>query len=279
MALKVLSPHLASDRSFTQRFVREARAAGRLSHPNVVQGIDVGEVDGRYFFAMELVDGETLLERLRRTGPIDEVFAKRVLRKMADALAHAARHGITHRDIKPDNILMGSDGEPKLADLGLAKVERRARDEDDPDRPESDLQSSATGHGSKSVVLGTAAYIAPEQALAKKDIDVRADLYALGMSLYHLLTERLPFPADNRTEMLAHHVETPLPDVREHAPKVSAEMAALLRKLGEKKPNDRPQTPEEVIEALDAIETGEPMPWETVEGQARRRRIIARRRR
>ena len=277
VALQVPPPHLAENRKFIQRFVREARAAGRLSHPNVVQGFDVGEIGGRYFFAMELVAGPTLLQRLRERGPIDERTARVVLRKVADALAHAAQHGITHRDIKPDNILLSADGEPKLADLGLAKVERRVTDEDaDPDRPQSDVASS---HGSETVVLGTAAYIAPEQAQARRDVDVRADLYALGMSLYHLLTGELPFPRRSRTEMLAAHCEDPMPDVRARAPKVSAGFAAILQKLGAKAPDDRPQTPEEVIEALEATARGEPLPWETAEGQARRRRLIAHRRR
>ncbi|MHC5018578.1 MAG: serine/threonine-protein kinase [Planctomycetota bacterium] len=276
VALKILSPDLAANRKFITRFVREARAAGRLSHPNIVQGIDVGEIEGRYFFAMELVPGKTLLEQLRSDGPIDEPTARRVMRKVVDALAHAARHGIVHRDIKPDNILLDDEGEPKLADLGLAKVEQRSDDDDGGGAPGSGVMSTA---GSKGAVLGTPAYISPEQAMGKKTVDTRSDLYSLGMSIHHLLTGKLPFAAGSKVEMLAMHFETPMPDVRALAPHVSEGLARLLLKLGEKDPDERPDGPEEVLEALDAIERGEPLPWETVEGQERRLRQRRRRKR
>ncbi|MCI0343806.1 MAG: protein kinase [Planctomycetales bacterium] len=271
VALKILAPKFSQDKRYIARFIREARAAGRLAHPNVVQGFDVGEVDGRYFFAMELVDGESLLKRLTRAGPLREVEALKLFAQVADALRHASQHGIVHRDVKPDNILMTREGTPKLADLGLAKVERPADEE-------RTTESSAGGPSTREVALGTPAYISPEQVRGSRSVDVRSDFYSLGMSLYHVLTNQLPFPAPSRTEMLARHLSDPCPDARKAVPSISRETADLIRKLGEKDPDDRPQTAEELIEGIEAARRREPLPWETAEGIERRRRYFARRR-
>ncbi len=271
VALKILAPKFSQDKRYIARFIREARAAGRLAHPNVVQGFDVGEVDGRYFFAMELVDGESLLKRLQRAGPLREDETLRIFAQVADALRHASQHGIVHRDVKPDNILMTREGTPKLADLGLAKVERPADEE-------RSVESSAGGTSTREVALGTPAYISPEQVRGSRAVDVRSDFYSLGMSLYHLLTNQLPFPAPSRTEMLARHLSDPCPDARKAVPSISRETAELIRKLGEKDPDDRPQTAEELIEGIEAARRREPLPWETAEGIERRRRYFARRR-
>jgi len=121
VALKVLPPRLAKNEAFVQRFVREAHSAARLNHPNIVQGIDVGEAEGCHYFAMELVDGPTVKDLLKREGRLDEKKALSIVGAVARALEHAHRQGIIHRDIKPDNIMINRDGVVKLADLGLAR--------------------------------------------------------------------------------------------------------------------------------------------------------------
>ena len=122
VALKVLPPNLAKDETYVSRFLREARSAAKLNHPNIVQGIDVGEAGGHYYFAMEFVDGFTVKELIRRQGRIEEKQALNIVGGVARALEHSAKHGIIHRDIKPDNIMISREGAVKLADLGLART-------------------------------------------------------------------------------------------------------------------------------------------------------------
>ena len=121
VALKVLPPHLAKNEAYVQRFLREARSAAKLNHPNIVQGIDVGQAEGHYYFAMEFVDGTTVREMIAAKGRLDEKTALNIVGAVARGLEHAAKHGIIHRDIKPDNIMVARDGAVKLADLGLAR--------------------------------------------------------------------------------------------------------------------------------------------------------------
>ncbi len=166
VALKVLPPKFAADETFVDRFVREARSAASLNHPNIIQGIDVGSADGYHYFAMELVPGESLSERMKREGFVVEDDALKITREMAEALKHAHGRGLVHRDVKPGNILLGLDGVSKLADLGLA---RRSVD------------SSSTTQPGKAV--GTPFYISPEQARGEEDVDIRADIYSLGATL------------------------------------------------------------------------------------------------
>jgi serine/threonine-protein kinase len=154
VALKVLPPHLAENEAFVQRFLREARSAAKLNHPNVVQGIDVGQAEGHYYFAMEFVDGSTVKEMIKQQGRLDEKTALNIVGAVARALEHAHEHGIIHRDIKPDNIMVTRKGEVKLADLGLARTTEK------PD--------TMTIEGT---ALGTPYYMAPEQVRAQADID------------------------------------------------------------------------------------------------------------
>jgi len=238
VALKILPPKLAKDKTFAQRFIREARSAAKLNHPNIVQGIDVGRAGGYYYFAMELVDGITVRNLIEQEGRIEERRALDIVSAVARALEHAHAHGIIHRDIKPDNIMISRDGVVKLADLGLA------RSTDTPDT----LTTDAT-------VLGTPHYMSPEQARGETDIDTRADIYALGASLYHMVTGEVPFRGPTSGSIMAQHITQPVPPPREKNPALSRSVCELIERMMAKDPADRPQTPAELLAGVrDALE-------------------------
>ncbi|MFC1806545.1 serine/threonine-protein kinase, partial [Planctomycetota bacterium] len=230
VALKVLPPKLAKDKSFVQRFIREAQSAASLQHPNIVQGIDVGVADGYYYFAMEFVDGSTVKDLITRQGRVDERRALEIARDVARALEHAHKRGIIHRDIKPDNVMLTAEGEVKLADLGLA---RRVED-----------AGSVTLEGT---ALGTPYYMAPEQVRGQPDVDTRADIYALGASLYHMVTGTVPYDGANATAIITKHVTDPAPSARTANPETSRACDELIARMMAKDRDDRPQTPAELL--------------------------------
>ena len=199
VALKILPPGLSEDPVFHERFVREARAVARLNHPNIVAALDAGKADGYHFFAMEYVDGSTIREIVQARGPIDEREALKVAYFVARTLKHAHAAGIVHRDIKPANVMLTRDGKVKLTDLGLARLDA---DNGDP---------SLTQVG-KSV--GTPYYMSPEQARSGFATDTRSDIYALGATLFYMLSGRPPFEGETPSAILAKHVQAPVPDVR-----------------------------------------------------------------
>jgi serine/threonine protein kinase len=184
VAVKLLAEHLAEDPTFVSRFKREAQAAARLIHPNIVQVFDSGqdELTGQYFIVMEYIEGQSCAEILRDDGWIEVDEAVAIIEQACEGLHYAHRHGVVHRDVKPGNLLRSRDGEVKLADFGIAKATE---------------QSSITQVGS---VLGTAAYLAPEQARGE-EAGPRADLYALGVVTYQLISGRLPYEAASLTEL------------------------------------------------------------------------------
>ncbi len=237
VAIKVLDKRFAAEPEFLARFRREARAAARLDHPNVVQVLDVGEEHGVHFIAMELIDGESALDRIKRLGPLREADALGIVVKVLAALDYAHKKGIVHRDVKPDNILLSHEGSVKLADLGLAKDLTTPRDG----------ELTTTG-----AVMGTPNYISPEQALGRT-ADIRSDLYSLGVSLFHLVTGRPPFEGSSPVLVMTAHIQEPAPDPRELQPELSETCAGLIRWLLQKDAAQRPQTPREVLVRLDAI--------------------------
>jgi serine/threonine protein kinase len=239
VALKVLPPKLARDASFIERFQREARATAKLNHPHIVAGIGVGEEKGFYYLAMEYVDGATLKSRINREGQLPEKDVLRIGIAMASALAHAHSVGLVHRDVKPDNILIASDGTPKLADLGLAKG---SRTED----------ASLTQSG---CAVGTPHYIAPEQA-GGEELDGRADAYSLGCTLYHALTGRVPFEG-TAVVLLVRHMNEKLPHPQVLRPDMSNEMCAILAHLVARDRRDRYANLEEAVEDMSALLAGE----------------------
>jgi hypothetical protein len=184
VAVKLLAEHLADEPSFVSRFQREAQAAARLVHPNIVQVFDSGrdERTGQYFIVMEYVEGHSCAEILRDQGWVEVAEALSITEQACEGLNYAHRHGVIHRDVKPGNLLRAHEGEVKLADFGIAKATE---------------QSSITQIGS---VLGTAAYLAPEQARGE-EAGPAADLYALGVVAYQLISGRLPYEATSLTEL------------------------------------------------------------------------------
>lgn len=246
VALKVLKPDLADDDEYVERFVREARAVAQLNHPNIVKCFDCGRVerttsDGTpqmlYYYAMEWVDGETMGKILKDRGALPERLSLSVTRQIALALAHAWEFGMVHRDIKPENIMLTRGRVAKLTDLGLAK------------RAHVDATLTMTG-----VVMGSPAYISPEQATGQKVIDCRSDIYSLGASLYHLITGEVPYDADTPLQVMLKHINEPVPDPRRVVPSISLGTAQLVRRMLAKKPESRFTAPGEVAEAIKQVE-------------------------
>jgi serine/threonine-protein kinase len=241
VVVKLLPPEMAAGVS-VERFKREIALAARLQHPHIVPLFSAGDLDGLPYFTMPLVDGESLRARLARSGELPLHEAVRVLREVATALAYAHEKGIVHRDIKPDNVLL-SRGSAMVTDFGVAKA----------------LSASSNGeHGgatSLGVALGTPAYMSPEQASADPAVDHRADVYAFGVLAYELLTAHPPFVGRTPQGLLAAHVtEAPEPVSRRRA-SVPPALAALVMRCLEKRPADRPQSAQEIVQALDAIST------------------------
>jgi serine/threonine protein kinase len=232
VAVKLLAEHLAHDASFVSRFRREALAAARLVHPNVVQVFDFGSDDesGRQFIVMEYVDGESCAEMLRERGHIDPREAVDILTQACRGLDYAHRNGVVHRDVKPGNLLLSTDGAIKLADFGIAKAAE---------------QSDITKVGS---VLGTAAYLSPEQARGEP-AGPASDLYALGVVAYQLMAGRLPYEAASLTD-LARQQAAPPQRLDLLAPDVPPALAAAVMRALAGDPEQRYADAGEMEEAL-----------------------------
>ena len=228
VAIKLLPPDMAANAGLRARFLQEARTAAKLSHPNIIPIHVVDEVKDFVFFAMAYVEGETLAERVRRRGPLPPSEAARVLREVAWALAHAHAHGVVHRDVKPDNILLETGtGRAFVADFGIA----------------------AAGGGPAGEITGTPEFMSPEQALGKP-VDGRSDIYAFGATAYYALSGVLPFEGRSPTEVLAKQVtEAPQPLVIS-AGAVPRKLAQTVEHCLAKDPADRPQSAEIVGEQL-----------------------------
>jgi serine/threonine-protein kinase len=241
VALKVLHPRLVARPKFIERFLREARAAGALNHPNLVHVHDVGRWEETYYYAMDYVDGSTASEELRRHGPFRAERAVDVARQITAALAYAHTRGIVHRDVKPQNIMLARDGTAKLADLGLATPAQL----EDPNRerqPDGKIR-----------VWGSPSYMAPEVATGGA-ADPRSDLYALGATLFHLIAGRPPFLGMTPSDILKAHVGEPLPDLRELAahPMPESFITAIDRLLA-KRPADRYPVAEALLVDLERM--------------------------
>ncbi len=239
VALKVLRPEIAVTMG-AGRFAREIEVAARLQHPNILPLLDSGEAEGFFYYVMPYVEGESVRDRLARSGEFAIPDAVRILMEVADALSHAHAHGVVHRDIKPDNVLL-SGRHALVADFGVAKA-----------------VTEATGHQlltSTGVALGTPTYMAPEQAVADPHQDHRVDIYALGVLGYELLTGRAPFSATTAQEMLAAHVTATPEPLEQHRPTVSPALAAVVMKCLAKKPADRWQTADELLAQLEPLAT------------------------
>jgi serine/threonine protein kinase len=243
VAVKLLPRKFAQQKQFIERFVREARASARLNHPNIVNGIDVGQEDGLYYFAMEYVKGVTLKDIINKQGRLSEEETIKYTRPIAHALAHAHQNGILHRDIKPDNVLVDETGTPKLCDLGLARI-----DEDS----EEDKGLTSEGHA-----VGTPHYISPEQARGERNLDAKADLYSLGASMYHMLCGTPMFNGTTAVSIMSRHISEYAPHPHDIGVKLSKGMIAVLSKLVVKERGDRYSSGQKLVEDLDRLSRGE----------------------
>ncbi|MEW6355092.1 MAG: protein kinase [Planctomycetota bacterium] len=236
VALKVLSSQLAKDDKFVARFHREAKAAAKLSHMNIIQSIDVGEEDGYHYFAMEYVQGPTVDDLLQKSKVLKEDFCLDIICQTARAIQAAEKLGIIHFDIKPSNIMITKDRIAKLADFGLARrVERTAT------------------RAKQGLVFGTPEYMSPEQALGKPDVDSRSDIYSLGVSFYQMVTGRLPFEGKTPRETVDLRLTgNPIP-AKQLNPALSNETCQIIDRMLARDRNQRYQTAAELIEDLEYV--------------------------
>jgi serine/threonine-protein kinase len=246
VAIKVLHPDTERLPGLVDRFEREAVAGAHVSHPNVAAAIDFGKLDdGSYFLVQEYVEGTPLSDLLDR-GPLEPARALRIARQMADALAAVHDKGIVHRDVKPQNTLLGEGDHVKLIDFGLAKVDIGSATGKKPAR--KDVPLTAAG-----VVFGTPAYLAPEAALGMGAVDARSDLYALGVTLYEMLTGCQPFEGKDPASLFRHQRLENAPAFRARAPKIRVPAVAerITLRLLQRLPADRYQSAREVVAAID----------------------------
>ena len=256
VAVKVIRPDLAASLGRT-RFLREIEIAASLRHPNIVPLYDSGDADGMLYFVMPFEEGPSLRTRLDQGGPLPVSQCLNVLRDIARALAYAHEHGVVHRDVKPDNVMM-SGGAAVVTDFGIAKAVHAAQS----DAPTGTLTKPGAG-------IGTPAYMAPEQAVGDPATDHRADIYSFGCLAYELFAGHPPFHDLPTHEIIAAHVGTkPVPLSSESAA-VPESIAGLVARCLEKSPAARPQSAQELLAELDAAQTG---PTELVRGQRRPRR-------
>lgn len=240
VALKLIRKERLANSNAIRRFEREVRAAAALSHPNIVHALDADQVDGTHLLVMEYIEGTDLARLVQQNGPLPVAQACEYVRQVAFGLQHAYDRGMVHRDIKPANLLLTAAGKTvKILDMGLARLDHQDAADD--------KSSLMTQEG---VVIGTPDYIAPEQALESHTVDIRADLYSLGCTFYHLLTGRVPFPTGTLLQKLNKHQNQEAPAVEALRPDVPPRVAAVIRKLLAKKPEDRYQTPAEVAVAV-----------------------------
>jgi len=231
VALKILSPRLATNKPYIERLFKEARAVAKLSHVNIIQGIDVGEDSGYFYFAAEFVEGETLGTRLAREGKLVEPEALAITEQVCLALSHFhTAANMVHGDIKPGNIIITKNGVAKVADLGLAR-------------------SIGEVEG---VAAGTPQYVSPEQARGGA-IDIRSDIYSLGATLFHMVTGAPPFSGSSASEILAKHLNQPVPPLKGCNPMLSDGINALVQKMMAKNPRERHQSPDELLQELIAL--------------------------
>lgn len=240
VALKVLAGELAGNDSFVQRFEREARSAAAVNHPNLVQVYDFDQADGRAFLAMEFVDGEDLSKRVAREGKLPVSAALRVVEDVARALQEANTHGIIHRDVKPGNILVNSRGQIKVSDLGLAL------------NVEDNLDLTATG-----IVIGSPHFMAPEQAHNPHGVDLRADIYSLGITLLFLLTGRRPYEGASVYAVVSQHSHDPLPTGAALGTELSENVETLVQRMAAKRPENRYQDYASLIADLRRVRAGQ----------------------
>ncbi len=241
VAIKILGGNATKDKTYVARFLQEAQAAANLNHKNLIAAIDVGVSNGIYYFVMEFVTGKSCRELLNaQKGPLTEDKVLQVASQMAEVLDHVHQHQMVHRDIKPENILVTPEGVVKLCDLGLAKST-------------TSTEQSLTQEG---LAVGTPYFMSPEQIRGDKDVDIRADLYSLGATLYFLLTGKHPYEGKSAAETMSMHLKEAVPDPRKANPQLREDISWAIQKLMAKERTHRYQTPGELLEDLKKIQAG-----------------------
>jgi serine/threonine protein kinase len=242
VAIKILPKRFTENPEYVERFYKEGRAAAKLNHNNIVQAYDVGEAGGYHYFVMEYVEGPTLYDGLSAGKVYSEDEALDIVMQVARALHHAHSCGLIHRDVKPKNIIINPSGVVKLADMGLA-------------RETTDIEAAQTEAGR---AYGTPYYIAPEQIRGKIDIDGRADIYGLGATFYHMVTGRVPFMADDPSDVMRKHLKDPLIPPDHINTSLSAGVSEVIEIMMAKRKGDRYNNVEELMTDLEAISKGQP---------------------
>ncbi len=248
VALKVLKAELAKDESYVQRFRQEAQAAARLRQANIVQIYEVGELEGYYYISQEYVQGRNLSQYLSRHGAVEPVMAINVLRQCGLALQESGKHSVIHRDIKPDNIMLSTNGEVKITDFGLARVNDDA---------------SKQGLTQVGVTMGTPLYMSPEQ-VEGADVDQRSDIYSLGVTAYHMLAGHPPFDGENALSIAVQHVKDEPISLASLRPDVSQELCDVVAQMMSKKRAERPADARQLLKLLRKIKVDGDDDWDMI---------------
>jgi serine/threonine protein kinase len=242
VAIKILPKRFSENPEYVERFYKEGQAAGRLNHPNIVQAIDVGEAGGYHYFVMEYVEGRTIADDLSAGKIFPESEALEIIIQVAKALAHAHACNLIHRDVKPKNIMISTNGAVKLADMGLA-------------RGMTDVEAAQSEAGK---AYGTPYYIAPEQIRGKIDIDGRADIYGLGATFYNMVTGRVPFMAENSADVMRKHLREKLIPPDHINTSLSAGVSEVIEIMMAKRRENRYANTDELLADLEALQEGKP---------------------
>ena len=238
VAIKVLAPHLVWDEGFVERFLREARAAARIKHPNIVTVYDVGQEQEQFFFVMEYLEGETLAEYIRQHGALQPEEALSILHPLADALDYAHQQGLVHRDVKPGNVMIGSGQRVTLTDFGISRAAEETR-----------LTTTGT-------IMGTPEYMSPEQAWGE-EVGFQTDLYSLAVVAYEMLSGRVPFSGTTPHAVLYKQINEPPPPIRQSRPELPAGVEAVLARALDKEPSRRHATARAFLLDLESALAGE----------------------
>jgi serine/threonine protein kinase len=254
VALKVMHPKIAQNPSFVARFTREAYAAAQLTHHNVIQIYDIGEDKGQHFFSMEFVQGHSLMDVVKHEGKLAPDVAVGYILQAARGLKYGHNQGMVHRDIKPDNLMLNTEGIVKVADLGLVKLPGGDLPEQAGALPSAEGDQPGDSNLTRAgAVMGTPAYMSPEQSTDSAAVDARADVYSLGCTLYVLITGKPPFEGKTALEIISKHQTEPIVPPEVVVKRVPPALSAILLKMLAKKPEDRHQSMDEVISALEGF--------------------------
>ncbi|MDY7009584.1 MAG: serine/threonine-protein kinase [Planctomycetota bacterium] len=242
VAIKVLPRRFSENPEYVERFYKEGKAAAKLNHANIVQAFDVGEAGGYHYFVMEYVEGHTVYDELAGGKVFSEAEALKIAIEIAEALAHSHERGLIHRDVKPKNIMITTEGVAKLADMGLARLAE-------------DTQAAQAEAGK---AYGTPYYISPEQIRGEMDIDFRADIYGLGATLYHMVTGQVPFEADTPVAVMNKHLKEPLLPPDHVNTSLSVGLGEVVEVMMAKQREDRYASTIDLLIDLKSVARGEP---------------------